>query len=479
MNTLDRFYLALGKTANEFNNSIVKDFIPSVKRSRITGGMKSSKKTDVLQEAVDALEIYAKICYRDGYLKRQAFYNTMRAHYGHKALPEPSRDVVALVHKHMRMTEAKFNILMAKFCLLDYWCCVAEGRVEPKYPQNGSHWAMHEFLNFSPKKVRPILELMIDDAKSILNKKAYEASFEKWRESKAERSMIRNKSEMADVIQAEATLSASVGMKGTFEVEYKGFKLNADAALVARANAQAKGEIRLTPDMLSANAHAGVDVTVRATGNVNVDVLDILQIEAGLEGIAGALAEAGLEMEVSATGAKILVSAEAFAGLKLTGTAKSTLKVGGREVASATAEGSLTAGLGASGSAGFSCGLFGKVSLSAKAGITVGVGAEGGLALGIDFHNISWASANMYFEWLNRMGFKRNGKVWILPLEESHKMAAECREVLGKLMVGLYSENDAEIKQLEAWHRLESRVAKAVHDRYPDMNKIKSELATA
>ncbi len=465
---VDKFYQALGKSRLEFEIAMERDFIGNLAQWRIRGGASTSQRKKAVQEAVDALEVYARVCFIDGDRKRKIFRRVFYRHYKNEILPEPSN--VWHVVEEMKKLEAHYNILMAKFCLLDYWCAVVNNTVTPDYEALGPHWALQEFLNFDPVKVRPILELLLKDAEAVLSK-PYSASLEKWRGYKAESSLTRNKTEMADVINAEATFCASAGVRGNFDLEYKGFKINAKSELLARANASANGEICITPAMLTANANVEVDVTVRLTGQVNVDVLDILQLEAGIEGIAGALAKAGVELEHSVTGVKLTISAEAFAGLKISGTAKATLTLGGRPVISGQAEASAYAGIGASAGVNFECGLFGKVSFGAKAGAVVGIGAEAEAMLTLDFHNARWAAETIFWARLRQAGFKNKGRVWLLPLKENHLMAAKCREELFKMMGQLYNNNEADLDKLDAWHLLEKRVALAVRERYPRLRR--------
>lgn len=456
INKIDTFYKALGAPKEQFKTKMKNELLITSGTLQTFFGRSKSPGKPVIQEAVDALEVYRYLGFPDGYEKKKIFKSVYFEKY-RKAAPEPSPKAVFL-GKHMKKIEAHHNILFAKFSLLDYWIGVGNNSVQPQYHKAPASWATHEFLNFSSKQVRTILELMIRDAEKIVQQKIYDVSLEQWRGVKAERSMERTKTEMSDVIKAEATLNASVGVRGTVKMEYKGFALQGTAALEARANAHVKAERNLTPGKVELNASASLDVTIRTSANVNIDVLDILQMEAGIEGVVGALAEAGVEMVVTATGAKVNLSAEAFAGARLTGQGKGTLTLDGKEVAGAEGTFSAMAGVGASGSLNFKCGLFGNVAFGAKAGAAIGIGAEGGFTIKLDPHNMKSVAVMIVIEGLHRNGFKNKGKKWFLPLEENYAMATKCQKILGKMIHDLYNQNEHQIEQLEAWRRLERRV---------------------
>lgn len=464
---LDKFYRAVGMPVNKFSLAMEQDFIKTLTDWKIFGGASTSERKKAIQEAVDALEIYRNLGYPEGAVKQSNFHAAFKKHYRSEELPQPSPSVRAVV-QNMKKIEAHYNIVMKKFMLLDYWEAVAVGTTEPELPEDGAHWSLHFFLNYDPLKVRPILELMLEDAKSILSK-PYSTSLETWRGADASSNFEFTKDSMSLAIKAEAAAKVGVEVKGQFDMEYKGFKMHADAELFAGARASATGELNLTPSSLDAKGSVEVEVGIRFKSNVNIDVLDILEIEASVDGIAGALAKAEAEISISETGVKLKVSAEAFAGVKITGQAAGKLKFGGREIMKGTAKASASAGIGASAEAHFECDIFGKVGFGAKAGATLGLGAEAGAALSIDFHNARWGAYNLFWAAVNDTGFKNKGKVWFLPLEENVEMCRKSREAMFKMLGGIYQNNEAQIAKLDTWNVLESKVATAVKAKNPSI----------
>jgi hypothetical protein len=162
---------------------------------------------------------------------------------------------------------------------------------------------------------------------------------------------------------------------------------------------------------------------------------------------------------VDYNGVKVKVGAEAFAGVRVSASAHGTLKLGGREITTAKVTGSAMAGAGGSAEAHFECSIFGKVSFGAKAGAVVGVGGEVDTAISIDFHNIHWGAANLFWTYVNENGFKNKGKVWFLPVEENVQMCVRARDALFKMMGTLYQQNEAELAVLERWKMIERRVS--------------------
>ena len=468
---LDKFYDGIGKSLDQFAIAMNKDFISTLAKWRIFGGASISERERAIQEAVDALETYALLGYPNGREKKEKFRLAYIKHYEKDSLPPPSSDVRTITD-NMRKIEAHNNILLQKFMLLDYWEAVATGKTQPEYPEDGAHWAMHEFLNFDPLKVRPILELLLQDAKNILSK-PYNASLETWRGAEATKKVEFTKTSMAMTIKAEAMARVGAEVKGEFSMEYEGFKLKATGEAFVGMRAQASGEVSLQPGGIEAKGSVEVEIGVRIKGNVNIDVLDILEMEVGLDAIAGAMAKAEAEISISATGVKFKASAEAFAGAKITGTAKSTLKLGGRSILTSEAKGSLSAGVGVSAGVNFECDIFGKIGFGAKAGATLGLGAEGDLEFGVDFHNIVWGSNNLFWAVLNDAGFKNKGKVWFLPLEENVQMCIKSRDAMFKMLGQVYQQNEEDIAKLEAWKILETRVAKSVEAKNPGIKQIR------
>ena len=474
---LKKFYNLIGLPLNQFNLRVETEFVNTLTKSQISGGSSTRERKIAIQEAVNALVIYKELGYPNGTAKIAGFRQAVLCYYKEKHFPSPSPSVRAVVD-NMKKIEAHYNILMKKFMLLDYWQAVAVGTVEAEYPKDGNNWAVHEFLQFDSLKVRPILELMLNDAKSILSK-PYSTSLETWRGAKAEKSLEFTKDSMSMTIKAETTLQVGVEVKGEFEMEYTGFKMKANAELFAGARGHAEGEMNLTATRFDAKGEVEIEVAIRVKGNVEVNVLDILEAEAGVDAIAGAMAKAGVEISMSNTGVALKASAEAFAGAKITGTAKGTLKFGGRAILSGKAEASATAGVGASAGADFSCDLFGKVSLGAKAGVTTGLGAESAANFSVDFHNIKWGSANLFWAAINQAGFKNKGKVWFLPVDENVKMCLTTRDALYKEMANLYNNNEAEIAKLEVWNALETKVSTSVESHNPKLKQLSSQRRNA
>jgi hypothetical protein len=468
---IDKFYTLLGSPAGQFQQKIDNEFIQLLAKWQIMGGAAVTERKKSIQEAVDALAVYKAMGFPDAAVKKAAF-TTAYAKHIKGAVPPASADVLLLTQE-MKQTEAQYNILLAKFMLLDYWEGVAKGVREPEYPPDGGHWALHEFLNFEPQKVRPILELMLDDAKSVLSK-PYSMSLEKWYGVDAGKSVSFTKDSMSAAIKAEAFAKAGAEVKGEFELEYKGFKMQASAELFAGARAQASGAATVLPTSVAAKASVEVEVGIRLKGNLNIDILDVLELEAGLDALVGALANAEVEFELGLTGVKLAAKAEAFAGARITGEAKSTLKIGGRDILSGKATGSLSAGVGASAEANIQCDIFGKVGFGAKAGVTLGLGAEAGAELTVDFHNVRWGAANLFWAYLNEQGWKNKGKVWFLPVEENVQMCGKARDALFTMLGDVYRKHEDALAKLNAWNQLDSRVAQSVRQHNPRLAALMS-----
>lgn len=461
---IDAFYDVLGLPPARFLPAVEKQFLENLKKWQLLGGASAMQRKKSIQEAVDALAVYAALGLPDAIQKQAAFAAAFQKHVK-GPVPPASPDAQAIAQR-MKQTEARYNVLLAKFMLLDYWEAVAKGTTKAEYPEDGSHWAVHEFLNFSPTTVRPVLELMLEDAKGVLTK-PYTATLDRWRGAEVGKSVTFTKDSMSRTIKAEAYAKVGAEVKGEFELEYKGFKMKADGELFAGARATAQGQATLQKTSFSAQGSAEVEVGIRIKGNLDVDILDVLQIEAGLDALAGAMAKAEGEIEIGPTGVKLKASAEAFAGAKITGQAKGTLKIGGRPVLVTAAKASATAGIGAEAKAHFECSIFGKIGIGAGAGATLGVGTEVDTEFTIDFHNATWGAATLFWTWLNEQGWKNKGKAWFLPVEENVAMCGKARDALFQMIGDLYRQNEMDIAKLDAWKALESQVKTAVVQRNP------------
>lgn len=458
---LEAFYVALGQQQHQFEHHVKTQFLDQLSKWQIFGGASSQQAKAAIQEAIDALVIYENLGRPQAQLKKTAFIRLLGQ--AKRTVPQPSPNV-RQISDDMKRIQAQYNVLTRKFMLLDYWQAVAMGDTEPDMPEDGEHWALHYFLNFDPLKVRPILELMHADAVNVLRKRHWDATLETWYGVDATKNVTYDKTAISTTLKAEALARVGAEIKGEFAVEYEGFKLKATAEAFAGARAQASGQLHAQsgPNFeLSAKGEVEVECGIRIKANVNVDVLDVLEAEAGVDAIAGAMAKAEAECTVSYQGVKMKVSAEFFAGAKVTGTAKGTLKLGGRSIFGAEVEASASAGFGAEASAEFECGLFGKVSMGAKAGVTVGLGASVGTTLNVDFHNIAWGAANSFWVLLNEAGFKNGGKTWFLPVEENVEMCKKVRDSLFKMMGDIYNQNEGKVSALDDWNLIERRITSA------------------
>lgn len=455
---LDAFYTALGKPSAQFQQHVEKEFLPKLSAPVFRGGVSQHQRKKVIQEAVDALQVYGAINVMDAAEKRMKFETTFRKAFPGKSLP-PNTPGAGVQAAKMKLIEAKYAILEEKFKLLDYWSGVATGATEPDYPADGAHWATHELLQFDPLKVRPILEILLDDAKAVLSRQHYSADLEVWRGAEAMRRTEFTKDKISRTLNFEAQARAGVDMKGSLQMEYTGLKVVANAELFAGARAGAHGQLKLTPSEISMGIGFECMLGVNFKADVAIDVLDVLELEGKLDALAGAIAKGEASFSLTPTGAKGKVGGELFAGVQVSASAKGTLKLGQRPITSAKIKGVAAAGIGVSGKASFECDIFGKMSFGAKGGVTYGVGGDVSTDVTIDFHNIAWGAGNLFWIYVNEAGFKGKGKVWFLPVEENVQMANRARDALFKIMGDLYRQNEAEVAVLERWNRIQRRVS--------------------
>ncbi len=454
---LDKFYAAVAKPPFDFQYHCQNSFFPELSKPLLRGGPAKPTRQKVVQEAVDALQVYGTLDVREAADKRRRFETTYRSFFK-DPLP-PNTPTAGVQAAKMKLLDVKYYVLEEKFRLLDYWQAVAVGATEPDYPSDGAHWAMHELLQFEPTTVRPILEILLDDAAHVLSKPAFTADMQMWKGADYQVTKSFTKTGMARTLCFDASARAGVEMKGSLEMEYSGLKVKADAELFAGARGRVQGQVDISQSGFSAKGSVEAELGIRLKANVQCDVLDVLEIGGEIDALAGALAKAEAEVTLDYNGVKVKVGAEAFAGVRVSASAHGTLKLGGREITKAKVTGTAMAGAGGSAEAHFECSIFGKVSFGAKAGAVVGVGGQVDTAVSIDFHNIHWGAANLFWTYVNENGFKNKGKVWFLPVEENLQMCLLARDALFKMMGTLYQQNEAEVALLERWKMIERRVS--------------------
>jgi len=455
--SLDDFYLALGQPAPSFQQYVDNVFLPKLKKPMMKGGASRSQRKQTVQEAVDAMQMYATLNVRDAADKRYRFETSFRKVFGGN-LP-PNTPTASVQASQLKTLQAKFQVVEKKFMLLDYWQAVAKGDTEPEYPEDGAHWAMHEMLQFDPLKVRPILQLMVDDANHVLSNPRISTDVETWAGKEFTVSKQFSREGIAHVIKFEAKARAGVQVNGEMEMEYGGLKAKVNGEVFAGARGGVAANLTTGATGIEAGAKVECEVGIIVKGHLECDVFDILEIGADLNAMAGAMASAEVEFVANHNGVKVKLEAEAFAGVRVTGSAQGKLKIGGREIASTKVKASAWAGAGATAGANFECDIFGKVSFGAKAGAAAGVGGSVESAFGIDFHNVHWATANVFWNYVNEKGFKNQGKVYFIPVEENVAMCTRARDVLFALMGELYAQNEAQVAKLERWKVIERRMS--------------------
>jgi len=453
---LDKYYAALGKSPFDFQYHCRNEFFPALKKPVVRGGPSRSRRQKIIQEAVDALQMYGQISLEDAANKRYRFETTYKDFFNSR-LPANSPTVGVQAAK-MKLLSTQFHVLEEKFKLLDYWQAIAVGTAAPDYPDDGAHWALHELLQFDPLTVRPILELMLDDAAHVLKQQHFTAEMSLWKGAETQVSHTFTKSGMARTLCFAASARAGVEGQAHFEMNYTGLKVAVDANLFAGARGKVEGSVNVSQSGFSAKGKVEAELGIRFQGSVDCTVLDVLEAGATIDAMAGAMGSLEGEFTIDYQGVKVKVGAEAFAGVKVTASAHGTLKLGGREVTSAKVNASAMAGIGGSAAAHFECGIFGNVSFGAKAGAVLGTGAEVDTAISIDFHNIHWGATNLFWMYVNEHGYKNKGKVWFLPVEENVQMCTRARDRLFLMMGDLYQRNEAEVAMLERWDMIERRL---------------------
>ncbi|MEP1445376.1 MAG: hypothetical protein ABJK37_04565 [Paraglaciecola sp.] len=459
---LDQFYTAMTKPPFDFQYHCQNTFFPELKKSFLKGGPYKSTRKKVIQEAIDAMQVYGKLSPKAAAGMRYTFETTYRSFFtSHLPANTPSAAVQAT---KMELIDAKYYVLTEKFLLLDYWQAVAAGTTEPNYPDDGGHWAMHELMQFDPVKVRPILEILLADAAIVLKKQHFTTEMSLWKGADYQVKKSYTKTGMAKTLCFDASARAGMEMKGQLDMQYSGLKVHADAELFAGARGRVQGNVNVSQSGFSAKGKVEAELGIHFKTNVSCDVFDVLEAGIEIDALAGALASAEAEFTIDYNGVKVKVGAEAFAGVKVTAAAHGTLKLGGREITKAKVTATAMAGIGGSAGAHFECSLFGNVSFGAKAGAVMGVGASVDTAISIDFHNIHWGAANLFWTYVNEHGFKNKGKIWFLPVKENVEMCLLARQALFKMMGDLYAENESELALLERWKMIERNVPRKLNN---------------
>lgn len=447
----------MSKSPYDFQYHLQNEFFPTLKKPHIRGGPSLGKRKKIIQEAVDALQIYGTMNVTAASDLRYRFETTYRSFF---KSPLPANTPTAGVQlARMRLVEKKFFALEEKFRLLDYWQAVAVGYAEPDFGEDGAHWEKHVFLAYTdPTKVRPVLELMLDDAANVLAKQQFTADMNTWKGADYSVNKSFTKEGMARTLCFDAQARAGIMLKGQMDMQYSGIKVHGDAEFFAgiMGKVGAKAVLDQTGVSLKGNIEAELGIHFKA--NVNCDIFDVLDMGLEVDALAGAIFKAEGELTVNYQGVAVKVSAEVFAGVRASATAHGTLKIGGRQVTKAKITGTVMAGAGASAGAQFKCGLFGDVSFGAKAGSVLGVGGQVDTAITVDFKAIYWGAANLIWTYANEHGFNNRARVHFLPVEENVQMALLAREQLWKMMSEAYLQHSAEADILERWKMIEKRV---------------------
>ena len=443
----------MAKTTFDFEFHCRNQFFPELKKSSLKGGPYKSTRKKIIQEAVDAMQIHAILSPRNAAAMRNRFENVYRSFF--KSQLPSNTPTAGIQATKMKILDVKYYVLTEKFLLLDYWQAVSNAEVEPDYPNDGSHWAMHNLLNFSSDKVRPILEILLGDAANVLNKQQFTSEMSLWKGADFKVKKSFTKVGMARTLCFDATARAGMEMKGKLEMNYSGLKVKADAELFAGARGNVQAKVSSSQSGFSAKGKIEAELSIHFKAKVNCDVFDVLEAGVAIDALAGALLSSEAEFTIDYNGVKVKVGAEAFAGVKVSASAHGVMKLGGRKITNSKITASAMAGIGAKAGANFECSLFGEVSFGAKAGAVIGLGGSVDTVVSIDFHNIRWGAANLFWTFADENGYKNQGKVWFLALEENQKLCLKARQAMYKMMGDLYQQNEAELAILERWKMIE------------------------
>ena len=381
----------------QFNTS-VNGWLQSLTKSYVFGGPSSGTRTALCEEFMLLLMIYDDLMDRRAKdlnvpvpltsARRIEVYKTLhRTHFKTDPLPEFQALIQARLRvqrltdelwKKIRPFEHKLRVLDRKLAVLDYWLHGVH-----HFNDHLEDVPLHiQYLHCAPKeKVRLIMEVLVSDASKVAAAPDPTSTFQCSAESglQTNREVTWTEEEFKIAVKAEA--SASYGFSGAVEcsMEVSGLKASAkgEAFVGARATASGEASYDAVKRELNAKGEVEVMVGVKLDFTAEIDCADIFGLEVGASAFAGAMAGAKGEFTIGPDEVSGEVFAEAFAGARVTGSAKYTFKMGGYEIMSIGGEGSLTAGVGASAGLKFKASTMGGFAFGAKAGVTVGLGAEG------------------------------------------------------------------------------------------------------
>ena len=472
---LAKFYAAIAHTPAKFQKMLDDALFPAF--AKASGGAKKpgSSITPALQEAVNALTIYIKGGYPKADEKMAFFVKTFMRTFPKGALP--NADGTITVHaKRLDLVEAKYNLIMSKFRIIDHWEMVAEEKTKERwYAGDEEYWFFDEVFNFDPISVRMVMECLLEDVQELLHKDHLTKEMETWRGCKSTGTLTYTHDDFVRSLNGKALAAIGGEIKGKFELKYEGFKLTGDVSAFTGARAAGNleaGKKKGKGKETKVKADASVEVGIIIKGNLNLDLGSTLKASAGTVAMAGALAKANVELLVDGSRIKVAGGAEVFAGARLQGTAKSTFLIDGRSVLKAKAKAGVSAGAGVTAKGGFECDIFGKTKLSGKFGATLGVGAEGGGSIEFDGHNLWWGLANLFYAAASDFHINRKRK-WLLPVEENIGLGKKTKTQLMEYLTQLTTESRDEWIRLEQWRALETKIRALVITKNDDLAKLK------
>ena len=447
--SMKRFYENLGRSAVVFKQHVDGEFLPELKKPFIRGGARKAQRKQAVQEAVDAIQCYGELNSSDAASKRLAFENSYRAIFK-EGLPANS-PTSGVQSSKIKLIAAKHNILLSKLRLLKHWKACNEGYTPLEL---GADWKNHFLYQFESTKVKPILQILLNDARDVLEKKTFTANCVKWLGTEAVSNMSFTSTNISQTVKFDAMARAGFEGSTNVQIEYKKLKGELNASVFAGARGRVEGEASFAPNQVSLAGKVQVDVGIVLNADAKFNINDILEFEATAEGLAGAQLNVGGKIVVSYQGVELQLDADAFAGLRIKGSAAGTLKLGGREISKIELSGAAWAGAGVSGSLGFKCSVFGDISFNLQFGAAVGVGAEGGISVNLDPSAIKYGALNLIYIYAAEHGIKNRGRTLLLPLEENQKMGDKAIAAIKGMMNELKQQNMEEIEQLIRWNRI-------------------------
>ena len=459
--TLEAFYNALGQPEPAFRQHVEQRFLHDLKKPVVKGGATPWTRKEVIQEAVDAMQCYGALDAKDAAGKRLAFETAYRSTF--KDMLPPNTPGSGVQAAKMKLIKAKLNILAEKLRLLEHWQRAnLDGLVPDNLSADDDEFRRQMFLfnlfQFHPTKVKPVLQLLLNDARDVLDTPALRGGVETWMGADASFSRSFDSTSISKTVKVEAAARAGFQGNAKFEINYDGLKGELSAEVFAGIRAKMQAEGKITPDQIALSGNVHVDIGIVITGEAKFDILDILEIQAKAEALAGAQLDVGGKLIVRYGGVELDLHAEAFAGVRITGEASGSLKLGDRQITTLKLQGQAWAGAGASGSLGFKCSVFGEVSFNLSAGAAVGVGASGGIALTLDTQAIQYGALNLAWVYAAEHGIKGNGRVHFLPLEENQKMSEKVAVALEGMISELKNQNVAEMERFRRWHLIQTRM---------------------